>query len=469
MKNNLIVAFVLILALGCRQPEPQSVASEPLDALKAFVKNKDDFSFEIKDSTRVTGASCYRIRMNSGKWLNDSLVNEPLWWHWLDVIVPDEQDTQSALLFIGGGTRFDSIWVIDSLSVQKAIQTNSVVAHISNIPFQPLTYIATDTVTRYEDDLIAYGWDQFLTKGAKAEDVEWLARFPMTRAVVRGMDAIEELTATKAKPVKTFVVSGASKRGWTTWTTAAVDDRVIGMAPLVIDLLNLIPSFNHHYKAYGAWSPAVAEYENFGIMDWMGSEEFDRMLDHVEPYGFRKVFTMPKLIVNGTLDEFFLPDSWQFYWDSIPGPKALQYVPNGNHGLAGSYNTTNVFSFFNRVVHHEPMPKMDWQIKENTFEVAVDPTEDYEIALWQITNTEARDFRIWEVGKNWQKTPINKNSSGAYRIEAPVNAGYTASFVEVIFNPNTNHPITFTSGTQVRPNTFPFEDFKSKKPRGTRP
>ena len=57
-----------------------------------------------------------------------------------------------------------------------------------------------------------------------------------------------------------FVVSGASKRGWTTWTTAAVDPRVIAIAPAVIDMLNVEPSFVHHYRAYGAWSEAVKDY-----------------------------------------------------------------------------------------------------------------------------------------------------------------------------------------------------------------
>jgi PhoPQ-activated pathogenicity-related protein len=468
MKKFLVaLAMVGLVRFGAAQALQAEQVDRHLGTLQAYVQDTSGFSYQLFDSVAMPGALVYRVKMISGTWLDPAVVDQPEWWHWLDIVVPEQRDRATALLFIGGGSTHDTIWEIDSLNVAKAIQTRSVVAHISNIPFQPLTMIQSDTIARYEDDLIAYGWDQFLSRGAREEDAGWLARFPMTRAVVRGMDVIQELTGKTEVPVSQFFVSGASKRGWTTWTTAAADDRVFGMAPLVIDLLNLEESFNHHYRVYGAWSPAVSEYEQFQIMDWIGSSEFEALMDYVEPYQFREVFDMPKLIVNGTIDEFFATDSWQFYYDDLPGEKYLQYVPNGNHGLAGSYNTPNVFSFYDHLIHGWAMPSFDWEVTPEGFEVRVDPAAPVELSLWQITNPKARDFRIWEVGQNWEKTILAPNESGIYVIEAPQGEGYTASLIEATFNPGTDRELIFTTGTLVRPDQYPFPDFKSASPKGS--
>ena len=80
----------------------------------------------------------------------------------------------------------------------------------------------------------------------------------MTKAAVRAMDTITSFAASKnggAHTVNRFVVAGASKRGWTTWTTAAVDPRVVAIVPMVIDALHVVPSFQHHYRVYGFWAP----------------------------------------------------------------------------------------------------------------------------------------------------------------------------------------------------------------------
>ena len=455
--------LILILLSSCTQNVPKLTENPPIDLLKQYVSEKGtDFTYQISDSIVDQAYTLYHIKMTSGRWLTEAEVNQTLWWHWVDVVVPNEMASSDALLFVGGGSSNDNKIYLDTIAIEQSLKTQSVIAHISNVPFQPLNFMGTDSTDRYEDDIIAYGWKKFLSQGAKDKDRLWLSRFPMTRAVVRAMDVIEEITKNSSQATKNFFVSGASKRGWTTWTTAAVDYRVMGIAPLVIDLLNIVPSFEHHYKAYGDWSPAVKNYVDLGIMDWIGTSAFDRLMDLVEPYEFKERFIIPKLIVNGTIDEFFLPDSWQFYWDQLPGAKYLHYVPNGNHGLAGSYRSQNVYSFYHRLIRKNPMPDMDWKIDSDSIYVQIDSDESYKISLWQANNPKHRDFRIWEIGKSWKKSDLPLQDSGAYAVRIPEGEGFTASLIEVVFGEKDKNPITLTTGTTVRPNTFDHQPYQSK-------
>ena len=64
----------------------------------------------------------------------------------------------------------------------------------------------------------------------------------MTKASIRAMDAIQDfIEKTHSVQIKEFLINGASKRGWTTWTTAAVDKgrRVRAAVPMVMDLLHM--------------------------------------------------------------------------------------------------------------------------------------------------------------------------------------------------------------------------------------
>ena len=119
-------------------------------------------------------------------------------------------------------------------------------AELRLVPNQPVVFKDDPAhKPRSEDDFIAYTWNKYLRTG----DEKWPARLPMTKSAVRAMDAVTAFAASPAgggSRSTRFVVSGASKRGWTTWTTAAVDQRVIAIAPAVIDMLNVEPSFEHH-------------------------------------------------------------------------------------------------------------------------------------------------------------------------------------------------------------------------------
>lgn len=60
----------------------------------------------------------------------------------------------------------------------------------------------------------------------------------MVKSVKRGFDeTIKFLKSRNISFTEKFVVSGASKRGWTSWLLTAVDQRIVATVPIVFDLL----------------------------------------------------------------------------------------------------------------------------------------------------------------------------------------------------------------------------------------
>jgi PhoPQ-activated pathogenicity-related protein len=338
--------------------------------------------------------------------------------------------------------------------VQTALATRSVVAELKMVPNQPITF-AGEGRGRSEDSLIAYTWDKFMRTG----DETWPARLPMTKSAVRAMDTITAFCASEpggGVTVNQFMVAGGSKRGWTTWTTAAVDKRVVAIAPFVIDLLNVVPSFEHHYKAYGFYAPAVGDYEAMRIMDWRGTPEYAALLKIEEPYEYRDRLTLPKFIINSTGDQFFLPDSWRFYYDQLLGEKYLRYVPNTDHSLRGSDATETLLACYASVLNNRPLPQYAWS-QQPDGSIRVRPqSPPREVKLWQATNPNARDFRLEKIGKAWTSTPVSAEPDGTYvgRVQKP-EKGYTAYMLELTYDSGFNVPLKFTTGVYVNPDQLP--------------
>lgn len=297
----------------------------------------------------------------------------------------------------------------------------------------------------------------------KTGDDMWPARLPMTKAAVRAMDTATNFLGSEAGGkllIDGFVVSGGSKRGWTTWTTAAVDKRVIGIIPIVIDMLNMIPSFQHHYRSYGYFAPAVGDYETMGIMNRTETPEYKALLKIVEPYEYRHRFTMPKLIMNATGDQFFLPDSWKFYYNDLPGVKYLRYVPNAEHSMAGTDAYFSLLAFYNTIISKAELPKYDWKIEADgstTVQVKDKPTV---VKLWQATNPGARDFRVTTIGTRWKSTELADEGNGKYTGKVPTpKHGFTAYMVELTYPSGiAAAPLKFTTGVKVLPDVEPFKD-----------
>ena len=164
-------------------------------------------------------------------------------------------------------------------------------------------------------------------------------------------------------------------------------------------MLNVEPSFVHHWRAYGAWSDAVKDYVEQGIMDWIGTPQFRALMKIEEPYEYRDRLTMPKFMVNASGDQFFLPDSSQFYFDDLRGEKHLRYVPNASHSLDKSDALESVQAFYASIVKGTPRPEINWTFERDGSIKVVAKERPDDVMLWQATNPAARNFRLDAIGR----------------------------------------------------------------------
>jgi PhoPQ-activated pathogenicity-related protein len=450
----LSVRFAVLQATD--QAPARTAASAPVEtALDRYVGAPDpSYRYDVVATIPGSGFTASVVEMTSQTWRTTGEVDHPVWKHWLTIITPSEVKHPTAFLFITGGSNANPApRTADENLVRVATLTQSVVAELRMVPNQPLVF-AGDGRARSEDEIIAYTWDRYLKGG----DERWPLRLPMTKAAVRALDTVQAVCGKAGQRIDGFVVAGASKRGWTTWSTAAVDKRVVAIVPMVIDVLNIVPSFRHHLAVYGYYAPSVTDYEEAGITARLATPKMHDLMVIEEPYEYRQRFTMPKFLVNATGDQFFLPDSWQFYYDKLPGTKYLRYVPNTDHSLRGSDAWLSTLAYYHAVVNGATLPQFDWRIdKAGAIRVRAKDAPSA-VTLWQATNPGARDFRLTTIGPRWKPTPLARQPNGEYvaAVSRPAR-GYTAYMVELTFPSGIPvAPFKFTTGVKVIPDVEPF-------------
>lgn len=458
-----------------------AVLPNPLDlpttALDDYVALDDGHLLDYTLIDTFTGSSdgmgytVYILDMTSQTWRDASDVSPQEWQHYVQVVVPDMLTiTDSALLFIGGGSiNSPPPTAADPDAVDFAISTNSVVVYLPNVPNQPLTYTGDPNNPRSEDASIAYTYYQF---NQDPTDETWPLLLPMVKSAVRAMDAAQDFLSDPGNvptpvPIEEFVVSGGSKRGWTTWLTAATDSRVRAIVPFVFDALNLDEQMIHHRAYYenqldlglellgthtfvGGYSRSVQDYTQIGAMTALRTHVGQALLSIVDPFEYRDRLTMPKYIVNGAGDEFFVSDSSQFYFDELEGPKYLRYVPNAGHGL-NQDAVDSARAFYRGVLTGDDLPEYSWEVIDDT-RIVVDTGSDprlLEANLWFATNPFARDFR-WAGGATparWFSVDATDEGNGEYsgQIVRPAS-GATAFMIELVYDSGVpGEPYKFTT------------------------
>ena len=444
-----------ILAAG-----PVATATQPT-ALDRYVAKKDSvYGWTVNSVIPGPGYTTYVLDLTSQSWRGAGEVDHPVWKHWLTVTKPDHVTSDKAFLYIDGGSINDAAPKAPSARMIKvATDTNTIAAELHMVPNQPLKFPDDPTKGRGEDDLIAYSRVKFM----ETNDPEWLVRLAMVKSGVRAMDAVQEFARSEQGGklrLNKFVVSGGSKRGWTARLVAAVDKRVMGVIPLVIDALNSEEVTKHGFEAYGQFSSSLQDYVDHGIFPHkIGTPGYKAVLDIEDPFNYRErpQMRMPKYEINASGDQFFTPDNSQFYYGALPEEKRIRYVPNARHNLGESDAQDSMVAYYNAVITGHARPRYSWT-KAPDGTLTVRPIDKpKEVNLWQATNPNARDFRKDVIGNAYVKSPMSPQANGSYVIRVPDPAkGYTAFFVELVYDSGFKYPFKFTSEVSVVPVAMPF-------------
>lgn len=391
------VVLSLLVSLGFGLPLFNYVESTPMVGYQILGSN------ELDDGTRLT-----HILLQSQVWRG------MLWEHDVLVVEPAEAEfTDRAVIFVTGDYKPDlddtgDLSISDYLLISKKFSTPLVV--LGDIPNQPIFGLR-------EDDLIAHTFLQYIE--THEEDLPIL--FPMVKSVVSTMDMIEKLMG-----IKKYAVTGASKRGWTTWLTAVVDERVFAIIPIVFDNLNFPQQFEHQIQMYGQYSQMLKPYTSRGLAEMISSKTGQELLNAVDPYSYKDRLTMPKLIINATNDQYWTVDSAALYFNDLKGQNFILYVPNNNHGIKNiPYVLDNTSSFLKLVIAGK-LPRVVWSSEESG--ITVSQSEGLkEVYMWRAMS-DTTDFRK----SIWVRIPQNL-TGGFYHVDPePPSGKHIAYYLELV-------------------------------------
>ncbi len=418
----------------------------PANALVRYVGQLDNnYAWSLYDYDTHFGWNKHTIRMRSQQWRSTSEVDRALWEHDLGIIEPWFADNQCALLVNGGSNDAGPPEEVDSGFAAVASLYGIVYAQVDQVPNQPLFFADEVNNARKEDEILAYSLDKYLVTG----DSRWPVHVAMTKSVVRAMDTIQK----RLPYLKDFLVTGGSKRGWTTYLVAAVDPRVDAMAPLSIDIPNFAENTRHHFEAYGFYSPAVQDYVDFDLFCRANSPPGRDLLQIIDPLSYFSKYTMPKLLLNSAGDQFFLPDSSRFYYASLPGPKWLRYTVNTDHAqIQDPTAITTVLQWVDKVLEGDSLPQFSWSFEPDGSIRVQTSTTPRAVHLWQAHNPNARDFRLESIGAAWTSSPLSDQGGGVYGFVPEPAQGWSAYLVELDFGDG----IVLSTEVAITPDTLPF-------------
>ena len=402
--------------------------------LDDYVKRPDPtFAWKVVGEDATEAGRVVHLDVTSQTWKGI------VWQHRLRVYEPKAVKYPDAmLLFITGGNTESRAKADDhQFGFALAKLCGGRVAVLPQVPNQPLLG------GKSEDTLIA----ETFIRSLETKDADWPLLLPMVKSAVRSMDAVQAWAKGASRPeVAKFVVAGASKRGWTTWLTGAVDPRVAGIAPMVIVTLNMKAQNANQLEIWGRNSEQIDDYTSRGLTDRFDAPERKALWELVDPYFYLDRLTMPKLLINGTNDRYWTLNALDLYWDDLRGPKNVVYLPNAGHGLDQNrdYALNGLGAFFRHVVTARPMPQVSWffaRPADGPMRLTVASSPPPKLAKVWTALAEKRDFR----DSPWESVPMAADARMTADIPQP-GKGRVAAFADLEYEID---GLTYHLATQI--------------------
>jgi PhoPQ-activated pathogenicity-related protein len=404
----------------------------------------------LADYARVADPSTSWKRLaggefGTGKFLAAELVSQTWrgkpWRHQFAICLPEKLavDRPPLVLWVDGGSVPDGpieppgkrLPILAAIADAAGLP----VAVVRQVPNQPLEG------GRREDDLIAHTFEQFLLTG----DSSWPLLLPMVKSVAAALDAAADLVDREWNlDLDGCVVAGASKRGWTSWLAAAVEPRIRGLVPMVIDMLDLPRHMRLQVESFGAPSEAIADYVSRGLHRRLDTPRGEELLQIVDPVRHAAAITQPKILALGANDEYWPLESLDLYRPRLRGPTWVSYAPNAGHDIPVERVAPLVAALGRHVAGIDPLPDLEWtcDADSHTCALAVDPAPGA-VSLWTASSA-SRDFRT----ATWKSRPITLADGRCREIVERPDAGFTAAFVECRFD-RPPLPVFLSSGPLV--------------------
>ena len=414
MRGSFGLSLVAIAAAGL------SIMAAPCRAdLDEYVKQADP-AYAWKQTERKETP----VGVVTGLELTSQVWQEITWKHSLRIYESKRVSHDDAvLLFITGGSNGNKPGgEMEMFAFTLAKLTGSRVALLSQVPNQPLLG------GKKEDALIAETFVRYL----ETKDENWPLLFPMVKSAVRAMDAVQAWAKKRGEfEVERFVVTGALKRGWTTWLTGAVDDRVIAIAPMVIVMLNLAPQGPNQLDVWGAYSEQIDDYVKRGLMETVHTGPGTKLWEMVDPYTYRVRLDKPKMLINGSNDPYWTLNALDLYWDGLVGPKYLVELPNAGHGLESNreWAVNGIAAFFRASVTGRSLPRIGWKLDaaaDGRYKLKINADPAPKSARLWTAEAANRDFRE----SKWDSSALEPGSVVTADV-APAEKGHKAVFASL--------------------------------------